>query len=294
MPPSVHNGRIRFTEQGEVISFRYGMADIARRHLEQIVSAVIRTVAPGVGASAESVGQADDGSAEALVERIAEESMAAYRGLIDADGFWEWYTTATPIEQISRLPIASRPVSRGSAADVSFDDLRAIPWVFAWTQVRYTVPGWYGTGRALEAVLGDGTEARERLARCYREWEFLRATVDSAQREMSRARLPIAREYDELVASGEPDGSRFHELIEEDYAAARRGILAITDQDELLENDPVIRRSIQLRNPYTDVLNLLQLELLRRSRAGGGGGETLRQALFLSINGIAAAMQSTG
>ncbi|CAN5178536.1 hypothetical protein BH23GEM4_BH23GEM4_18480 [soil metagenome] len=157
------------------------------------------------------------------------------------------------------------------------------------------MPGCYGTGRALGVVLGDGTDTREQLARCYREWEFLRATVDSAQREMARARLPIAREYDQLVAGEDPDGSRFHELIAGDYASARRGILAITDQNELLENDPVIRRSIQLRNPYTDVLNLLQLELLRRSRVNGGGGdETLRQALFPSINGIAAAMQSTG
>jgi phosphoenolpyruvate carboxylase len=112
---------------------------------------------------------------------------------------------------------------------------------------------------------------------------------------MSRARLPIAREYDRLVAGNDPYGSRFHELIAGDYASACRGILAITgEEEELLQNDPVIRRSIQLRNPYTNVLNLLQLELLRPSRVGGGGNEMLRQALFLSINGIAAAMQSTG
>ncbi|CAN5178077.1 hypothetical protein BH23GEM4_BH23GEM4_18440 [soil metagenome] len=153
--------------------------------------------------------------------------------------------------------------------------------------------GGMGSAGRWRAVLGDGTEARERLARCYREWPFFRATVDSAQREMARARLPVAREYDRLAAGDDPDGSRFHELIEENYERARRGILAITGHEELLENDPVIRRSIQLRNPYTDVLNLLQLELLRRARRGGDD-ETLRQALFLSINGIAAAMQSTG
>ncbi|MGD2068937.1 MAG: phosphoenolpyruvate carboxylase [Gemmatimonadota bacterium] len=300
MPPSVQNGRIRFTEQGEVISFRYGLEAIARRHLEQIVSAVIRTVAPGAPAAQGEVSTEEE--AVPLMDELAQRAMAAYRELIDADGFWAWYTRTTPIEHISRLPIASRPVSRGGADEVAFDDLRAIPWVFAWTQVRYVAPGWYGTGRALEEVLGsgeDGDRAAE-LARLYREWPYFRTVMDSAQREMSRARLPVAVEYDRLAAEeaasgaeGE-GGSAFHRRLADDHRRARQAILRLTGQDELLDVDPVIQRSIQLRNPYTDVLNLLQVELLRRARRSRRAGDELGQALFLSINGIAAAMQSTG
>ena len=290
MPAVVHNGRIRFTEQGEVISFRYGLEDLARRHLEQIVSAVMRTVAPGDQASPDPHALEEVGP---LMDGLAHDAMHAYRALIHDDGFWRWYTRTTPIEHISRLPIASRPVSRGAADEVAFEDLRAIPWVFAWTQVRSIVPGWYGTGRCLSHSCDEsGTGRGEALRRLYREWPFFQAVVDSAQREMSRARLPIAAAYDRLDA---PEGSRFHQLIANDFRQAREGILAITGQAELLDVDPVIQRSIQLRNPYTDVLNLLQLELMRRSRsAGPDGDEELRQALFLSINGIAAAMQSTG
>jgi phosphoenolpyruvate carboxylase len=297
MPANVHNGRIRFTEQGEVISFRYGLEPLARRHLEQIVSAMLRSAAGGGVGTFQP--EPDD---DALMDRVARSSMAAYRQLIDAPGFWEWYTTATPIEQISRLPIASRPVSRGGA-EVAFEDLRAIPWVFAWTQSRYLVPGWYGIGRALAAELDGGPERRDHLRRIYRQWPFFTAVVDNAQREMGRARLEIARTYAALAGdagasrdaedegdadSGEPT---FHASIVADFEAAEAAILEITGQARLLDDSPVIQKSITLRNPYTDVLNLVQVELLRRARTDP---DPLREALFLSVNGIAAAMQSTG
>jgi phosphoenolpyruvate carboxylase len=218
--------------------------------------------------------------------------MRAYRELIDADTFWDWYIRTTPIEQISRLPIASRPVSRKNATEVAFDDLRAIPWVFAWTQTRYIVPGWYGVGRALaDALKGDGRA--DLLRRLYQEWPFFSAVVNNAQREMARARLDIAEKY-ELLHDADR-GTGCHERIAEDFRLAHDAILSITDQTELLSGSPVIRRSIELRNPYTDVLNLVQVELLRRYRsADESEREGLRQLLFLSINGIAAAMQSTG
>lgn len=229
---------------------------------------------------------------------IAERSQRAYRELIDDPGFWRWYTAATPIEQISNLPIASRPVSRGSTDEVDFEGLRAIPWGFAWTQTRYLVPGWYGIGRALAEVLEAEPDMREALVRLYREWPFLTAVVNNAQREMARARLEIAERYARLAAEGDEEegATDFHARIAEDFRRAREAILAITGQEELLDTNPVIQKSIALRNPYTDVLNLLQIELLRRYRTAKGEEDkkALREAIYLSINGIAAAMQSTG
>src|SRR5690606_23302012 len=163
MPAAAHNGRIRVTEQGEVISFRYSLSGLAHRHTEQLVSAQLLATARARtdGASTHAADGAVPVSDAELMDEIAASSMRAYRELIDADGFWDWYIAITPIEQISRLPIASRPVSRKDAAEVAFDDLRAIPWVFAWTQTRYIVFGWYGIGAALaEIVRDDGRVAR--------------------------------------------------------------------------------------------------------------------------------------
>lgn len=313
MPDVVHSGRFRATEQGEVLSFRYSLPAIAHRHTEQIVGAVLGGAAeardhaargePGVDHSSSRSperGCGDDREAEVLAE-IAGRGMSAYRELIEADGFWRWYLQATPIRKISRLPLASRPASRDTS-DVEFGALRAIPWNFAWTQTRYLVPGWFGTGRAL-APLADDPEGLERCREMYRSWPFFTAVVDDAQREMARARLSMSRRYADLA---DPDTPDVHERIEEEFGRARSAVLRITEQEELLDNEPVIQRSIRLRNPYTDVLNLLQVELLRRYRTAAGegtekeaegvevDGEALLGELLLSINGVAAAMQSTG
>ncbi|CAN5779472.1 phosphoenolpyruvate carboxylase [soil metagenome] len=290
MPPEVHNGRIRFTEQGEVISFRYALPEVARRHLEQIVHAML--VAPL--RTRKETGEGEESRAEKLMESIARASMEEYRRLIDDPAFWSWYTCATPIEQISRLPIASRPVSRGTGSEVDFESLRAIPWVFAWTQARYIVPGWYGVGAGISRAVQTGSESEELLRELNWQWPFLSALTSSAQRELARARLPIARHYADLAGST-PEDEDFHQTIETEFEAARTALLNITGNDELLDDDQVIRKSIALRNPYTDVLNLLQVELIRRYRnADDPAREVLRRSLFLSINGIAAAMQSTG
>jgi phosphoenolpyruvate carboxylase len=286
MPPVANNGRIAFTEQGEVISFRYALPGVAHRHLEQIVSAVLAATPRGEPARSAP----DEGEGSRLMESAARRSMEAYRALIDDPAFWSWYIHATPIEHISRLRIASRPVSRKSASEVDFEGLRAIPWVFAWTQTRYLVPGWYGVGDGLDEVLDD-PKAAELLRRLYGEWPFFRAVIDNAQMEMARARLPISARY----ARALDGGSDYHEKIAADFDRARGAILRITDTPDLLENDRVIQRSIELRNPYTDVLNLLQIELLQRFRsAPEEERQPIGDALFLSINGIAAAMQSTG
>ncbi|GJM23765.1 MAG: phosphoenolpyruvate carboxylase [Phycisphaerae bacterium] len=284
-PPESRNGRIRFTEQGEVITFRYALPAIARRHVEQIVHAMIIGTEE-VGAEAKSTVTAGEDDSK-IMSDIARHSMNAYRELVEHEDFWGFYTGCSPIEHISRLPIASRPVSRSGSA-VGLDNLRAIPWVFAWTQTRYTVPGWYGLGSAIEKVTADTPDALDTMRQWYRKWEFFRTVIDNAQQEMARARLVIAKRYAAFAEKS------LHDLIVGEFALGEKAILAITGQDRLLDNNPVIQRAIRARNPYTDVLNLLQIELMTRFRGGSDDEGAVRGALFLSINGIAAAMQSTG
>ncbi|HMN95800.1 MAG TPA: phosphoenolpyruvate carboxylase [Phycisphaerales bacterium] len=327
-PPSSRNGRIRFTEQGEVISFRYSMPEIARRHLEQIVNAVVLAAARRGDVSAETQPTAEGGSRPvhgapasptephpsprsaavegtarassapaggesppaALMDALAESSRTAYRALIDDPAFWPWFVAHTPVLHIGELPIASRPLTRSGGA-VQFESLRAIPWVFAWTQLRYNVPGWYGVGSAFrEHVLSDAPK----LAECrsaYRRGGHFRALIDNAQQEMARTRLAVARWY----GDGPGDGAAIHGRIAAEFAAAERAILEITGQSALLDNNRVIQQSIRERNPDTDAINALQVSLLRRWRTADERERTeLGPLILLSVNAIAAAMQSTG
>jgi phosphoenolpyruvate carboxylase len=281
LPPISNNGRIRFTEQGEVISFRYSLASITRRHLEQIVNAMIQVTV--------STGEEHPGHKTFFnfMEQLTKASMNSYRALIDDQEFWPWYTLITPIEHISRLPIASRPVSRSGADAADFENLRAIPWVFAWTQVRYNVPGWYGIGKVLDQMLDENQDLMDNLRDWYESGIFFRTIVDNAQREMARTHLQTAEVYDISQKHS------FDQKITEDFKQAEASILQITGQSEILENSEVILNSIRFRNPFTYPLNLMQVELLKRWREQKDN-EELRDALFLSINGIAAAMQSTG
>ncbi|MCW9708610.1 phosphoenolpyruvate carboxylase [Fodinibius salsisoli] len=283
LPPISNNGRIRFTEQGEVISFRYSLPDITRRHLEQIVNAMIRVTV------AEKKVLDSEGAFFGTMETVANRSMEAYRDLIDEEGFWEWYTGKTPIEHISRLPIASRPVSRGSTKMADFDNLRAIPWNFAWTQVRYNVPGWYGTGVAFHKVIEEDDQALANLKKWYKNDIFFKSILDNTQREMARTHIQTSTIYPDN------EGRRFHESIIGDFEKAKEAILKITEEDEILGHSNVILNSIKFRNPFTYPLNMIQVELLDRwSEHTEEEENKLRDALFLSINGIAAAMQSTG
>ncbi len=288
------NGRIKFTEQGEVVSYRYALLPIARRHLEQIIHAVLLASSPKRPPAYRNRPKREWIKA---LDRLAQVSTETYRRLIYEDpDFWQFYTEATPIAHISHLPIASRPVHRGSD-EVDLQTLRAIPWVFAWVQTRYVIPGWFGLGSALQSFLVEGPSPEESLKllqTMYRKWRFFRTILDSAQLEMKRADLAIARLYAGLTNPPEL-GQRVHSLIEKEYKKAEEGILKVTGQEELLDNWPVIKRSIRLRNPYTDVLNLVQVQLLRWWQAcPQNRSEALRQAILSSINGIAAAMQSTG
>jgi len=286
LPKVCHNGKIRFTEQGEVISFRYALPTIARRHLEQMVNALIRTAGDPDGGQHHHF--EPGGSDYGLMEEISERSMKTYQEFTRKTEVWRWYARITPIEFISALPIASRPVSRKSGSEVDFESLRAIPWVFAWTQTRYNLPGWFGTGSALESYLNDHPEDLQRMQELYRESRFFRSVIDNARRELARAHLDIAERYSRQAEKG------FHDAVFDEFEKTARHLLDIAGEPELLSNSPVIQQSILLRNPYTDVLNLLQIELMRRNRDPELASPKVRHALFSSINGIAAAMQSTG
>jgi phosphoenolpyruvate carboxylase len=287
-PPGTVDARFRLTEQGEVIASRYGEPELAHRHLNQIVSAVLL-------ASAETV---DMPSADALplgcrgaMQTMANVSRRVYRSLVyETPGFLEFWRAATPLDEISRLRIGSRPATRrGAALEVS--DIRAIPWVFSWMQSRFNLPGWYGLGSALEAA------DQQLLREMHAGWPFFRALLENAEMSLLKADLDIAALYAGLV----PDRSLAEDIFERlrtEYERTRNAILAVTGKPELLAGDPVILRSIQLRNPYVDPLNYLQVEMLRRLRSlpdtDAEEAEALREVVVLTINGIAAGLRNTG
>lgn len=279
-PPGSFSGQIRFTEQGEVISFRYGLSALAERHLEQIVAAVIKSVGvPGMAvpdAFIESMG------------RLSEISRRAYRSFVyDNPSFWKFYIHATPIRQISLLPIASRPVGRSSEQLVGLDDLRAIPWNFAWVQSRYVLVGWYGLGSALAEETVDALRDMES------HWPFFRTLIDNAQLELVRAHMQTARLYGERAVrqGADPACSR---QIEEEFARTRQGVLAVTQEEELLVSARTVRRTVEFRNPLVEPLNAMQVVLMDLLDESESPSEDYKKAIVQTLAGIAAAMQSTG
>ncbi|MFK7883606.1 MAG: phosphoenolpyruvate carboxylase [Phycisphaerales bacterium] len=280
-PPSSRTGRLRFTEQGEVITFRYSMPDMARRHLEQIVNAALL-------AEANLDSSDPDAGFENLLMRLADDAKNVYRSLIDDESFWEWFTAVSPIEHIGGMPIASRPVSRATGAALTFDRLRAIPWVFSWIQMRALVPGWYGVGSAL----ANASETdRQAFADAAKTRPFVMSIMENAAQEMARARMPILKRY----ATMAPHGEAMFERVQSEFDHASNAVVSATGRNTLMDHSPVVGASIADRNPWTDVLNLAQIELLGRwQKANETERALLRPVLQSSINAIAAAMQSTG
>jgi phosphoenolpyruvate carboxylase len=290
-PPGSFDGSIRFTEQGEVISFRYAAPAIGHRHMEQIVNAALLAASTHAGRQRVRRAWRD------AMQEMAKHSLAVYRELVHEDPeFWDFYRQATPIRHVSRLPIASRPSSR-TQQHSGLDALRAIPWVFAWVQSRYVVPGWYGLGSALERFAAERPERLALLIEMYREWLFFRMVVNNAQLELLRAHLPTAAAYAERV---EPRalGARVHERIACEHRLTCEWVLKITEQQDLLGHAPVVRRTVELRNPAMRPLSILQVMLLERlqnePQSEGEVESEWEEAMLLSIAGIAAAMQSTG
>ena len=287
MPSVSNNGRIRFTEQGEVISFRYSLTTIAHRHLEQLVNAMVQVTT----VRKNKPGYLNNSNYEwDMMQELAYNTMNAYRELVDDENFWDWYCGITPIEHIGKLPIASRPVSRGAGGALTFDGLRAIPWVFAWTQVRYNIPGWYGIGKGLSSIFEKYPDAKEIISRWQKEWTFFFTVMNNSQREIARTHVATSTIYND------DSEHYFHDKILADLKLAVDGITTISGTKKILDHNPVIQRSILFRNPFTYPLNIIQSELLKRwdTAATQEEKEELTELIFLNINGIAAAMQSTG
>jgi phosphoenolpyruvate carboxylase len=289
-PAGTVNGRLRFTEQGEVIADRYGSANLAERHLEQITNAVLR--------SSFAVDAAPPPPAwERVLERLAERACRHYRSLVYEDPeFLTYFEEATPIAEIGQLKLASRPVRRSNqplSSTERLDQLRAIPWVFSWMQCRHTLPGWYGLGSAVCEYLSDYPEARETLATMYEEWPFWRTLIDSTQMILAKADLEIARLYADLVSDQEV-ADRIYSRVAEEYHKTVDVISVITGRKELLDDMPVLKRSIARRNPYVDPLSFIQLVLLRRLRGGEEPRDELLSGVLESINGIASGLKNTG
>lgn len=295
-PPESVRGRIKLTEQGEVISGRYSNADIAHRHLEQLISAVMLS-------SGRRPHYENEAAWAKVMDTLSEIAYGKYRNLIENPAFLKYFHDTTPLEHISLLNIGSRPTRRKVSPSIA--DLRAIPWVFSWTQSRVNLPSWYGVGTALAkwVEVGEGSsadqegEASSRLAvlsEMYQNWPFFRTVLDNVQMGLLKGDMAIASLYAELT-DGDTRQEIFGDLLEE-YERTKRMVLAVTGYAELLENEQWLQRSIKLRNPYVDPMNYIQVAALKqlREQPDNGTAEALRAAVLLSMNGVAAGLQNTG
>ena len=284
-PPGTVNGMLRLTEQGEVINQNYGLRPIAMRTLERAFFAL--TLATSAAVQGNEPGGV--GSIElAIADELAAASHLQYRKLVhDEPEFFDYFHAATPIDVIERMQIGSRPAMRPGRQGL--DALRAVPWVFAWTQSRLLIPGWFGAGSGLRsAIQMHGLDATRDA---YQRWPFLRNLVDDVETMLARADLDIASHYDALAAQ---PLRRFFAVARDEFDLAREQVLTIKGCTQLLDSEPTLQRSIALRNPYVDPMNLMQVDLLRRWRASGREDRELLEALLASISGIALGLQSTG
>jgi phosphoenolpyruvate carboxylase len=289
-PHAAHDGRIRITEQGEVISLKYSNPAIAQRNLEQLTSAVIGIQC--LPASEPLLAQLSRW--EGHMESLARLSFEFYQQLVyGTPEFATYFYQATPIDLIEHLRLGSRPARRLQSSDIR--QLRAIPWVFAWIQSRHLLPAWYGVGHALDTFTRSEPGGLDRLRDMYEHWPFFRTLIDNAELSLAKTDLGIAAEYAAMVRSASVRQKIFG-AIEQEYARSVELVLKVAQRHELLENQPVLAQSIALRNPYVDPLNYLQLRFLSRWRRVGEKQRTelLRRLLALTVNGIAFGMKSTG
>ena len=284
-PAGSINGRFRLTEQGEVIAARYSNPALAHRHLEQIVHAVLLASSP-VKAETEI-----PATWRAAMDQMSEVAHKLYRGLVYEDSsFIEFWQTATPLDEIKRLHIGSRPAARGQSGEVS--KIRAIPWVFSWMQSRFNLPGWFGLGSALACIKDKGL-----LREMYQNWALFRSMLNNTEMSLLKADMDIAALYVALVPHKKLANNIF-DSIRAEYDLTRDEVLSVSDHAHLLDEEPITQNAVQLRNPYVDPLNYIQVEMLRRIRAlpdqEGREAEAIRDVISVTINGIAAGLRNTG
>ena len=280
-PPGSVDGALRLTEQGEVIASKYADPESGRRNLETLAAATLE-------ASLVIKHRAHE-RYEAIAEALSARAFEAYRSLVQSAGFVEYFRASTPIAEIADLNIGSRPASRRASERI--EDLRAIPWVFSWTQCRLMLPGWFGVGTAMETWVAE-KNSLENLKEMYREWPFFRSVLSNMDMVLAKSDLAIASRYAELVADAKLREQIFRRLSEE-WQRTRKWLAAITGSEELLADNPTLARSIRARFPYLDPLNHVQVELLRRYRSGDRDPRLLR-GIHLTINGLAAGLRNSG
>ncbi|UHA71745.1 phosphoenolpyruvate carboxylase [Paenibacillus sp. 481] len=290
-PPHTIGGGIKITEQGEVLSSRYSMQGIAYRSLEQATSALIQAAF----LAREPHTDLNEAKWEELLVNISQKSQSKYQDLIFRDeDFLTFFKESTPLPEIGELNIGSRPSKRKNSD--RFEDLRAIPWVFAWTQSRYLLPAWYAGGTGLYSFYQGKEENMQTLRHMYEHFPFFRSMIDNLQMALAKADLLIAKEYAGMIKD-DAISERIFNLIDTEYKLTSEMILRITGQDEILDNVPVIQESIKLRNPYVDPLSYMQVQLLTELRALREAGEddpVLLREVLLTINGIASGLRNTG
>ncbi len=287
-PPASLGGGIKITEQGEVIGYRYNNREIARRHLHQVMNAVIL-----------ALGHASEYQVRpewsAAMEQLSELGRQAFRSLVyENKHFIDFWQQATPINELSQLRISSRPAKRGNGED--FAAIRAIPWVFSWMQNRAIIPSWYGVGYAFQTYCEQNPQGLSTLQTMYQEWLFFRALIENCQLDVAKADMGIARLYAGLV-DDQKMAEEMMGLIESEHRRTCEMICQITGQTTILGNSPALLKSIESRNPYVDPLNFLQVELLRELRAlepGSPEHAAVLDSVLATINGIAAGMKTTG
>jgi phosphoenolpyruvate carboxylase len=284
-PPGSVQGALRLTEQGEVIASKYANREIGRRNLEALVAATLRaTRADAAPASHEDF--------HAVMDELSETAMACYRDLVyETPGFVEYFRATTPIREIAELNIGSRPASRKPSQAI--EDLRAIPWVFSWAQCRLMLPGWYGFGSAVDAFLERrGSQGKEILATMWRDWPFFRAMLSNLDMLLAKADLSVAARYKDLFEDTALADQIFARIRSE-FDSTVAALFGITGSLAFLESNASLARSIRNRFPYLDPLNHLQIELLKRHRAGDTEAR-VKRGIHLSINGLAAGLRNSG
>ncbi len=286
-PAGTFTGRMKITEQGEVIAYRYGNRTIGRRHLHQVMHAALLALGAPPNMTPDPVW------IEAM-ETLGALGREAYRDFVyETPGFGEYWQQATPISELSKLPISSRPARRKAGG---FSEVRAIPWMFSWMQSRAIIPSWFGVGSALDVFANARPENLPLLQTMYREWQFFGALIENCQLDVAKADMGIAELYSTLVSDPQLRAQIFTRLQTE-HALTRAMICRVTGQNDLLENTPIMRRSIDRRNPYVDPLNFIQVSLLRTLRVlqpDSPEYERVLDAVLATINGIAAGMKTTG